>query len=65
MGKVMTSISFWNCDWQVKEVISASNITLFNIKNLKEVAHRQSKLYEVDNDTYYLEFANGEFIEFK
>jgi hypothetical protein len=66
MGKVLTVINFWDCDWKVKEVISASTLDLFNIKNLKEVSNRPCVLHEVDNGTFYLEFRDkDQFIEFK
>jgi len=64
MGKTATRINFWNTDWKVKEVLSASNIDLFSIKNLKEIEHKEYTLSEVDNGTYLAEFTNGDFIEF-
>jgi len=64
MGKTATRINFWNTDWKVKEVLSASNIDLFSINNLKEISNKQFTLSEVDDGTFLVEFSNGDFIEF-
>ena len=64
MGKVATRINFHSTDWKVKEVLSASDLSLFNIKNLKEIAHFEYNLLEVDNGTYLVELVDGRFIEF-
>ena len=66
MGNTMSIIQFYCVNWKIKEIISASNIKLFDITNLNQIADRPSKLFKVDNGTYYLEFTdNNEFIEFK
>ena len=64
MGKVATRINFHSTDWKVKEVLSASDLSLFNIKNLKEIAYLEYNLLEVDNGTYLVELVDGRFIEF-
>ena len=65
MGKTATKINIWNADWKIKEVLSASNIELFSIKNLKEISNKQFTLSEVDDGTFLVEFSNGDFTEFK
>ena len=64
MGKTATVINFHSTDWKVKEVLSASDISLFSIKNLKEIAHLEYTLSEIDNGTYLAELKDGRFIEF-
>lgn len=65
MGKTMTAVSFWNADMKVSEVIEASDLTYFNVRNLKAFSKNRYSLYTVSDGTFYVKFTDGSFFVFK
>ena len=68
MGKILNKILFWTSDFPIVEIISASKLEFFKIKNLTELSNYKGRLYQYDNGNYLLEFnynGDDQFIEFK
>lgn len=65
MGKVLTPIAFWSASFKVKEVIEASRLEYFRIKDLWEFSSQPASLYSVDDGTFHLRLPNNDFVTFK
>lgn len=65
MGRVATRVSFWRADMPVGEVLEASSVDLFKVRNLKRFSKFDYDLERWDDGTYVARFDDGSFFRFK
>lgn len=68
MGMTLKSISFWDINFKIKEVLEATRLDYFKLKSLKKLSQYRGSLYEIEGrNEFTFEFyrdGNREFITF-